>query len=279
VWHPGQAGDRNYAGPHDGKHMSTTALSARTTKRIEPLVPHPAIAKLRGGAACTPQLRDEVVVAAWLQDWDVRGVETRAQSYRLGRGEIRLMERVAPHEEPAAETSVAPQRRLSRFGKLRLVPLIAGLLCRQFQVKYQAAKLRVPPPDRAATVHEPFRKVAALWGFLWRMLEYNRHLLKVCWVHLCYVASLGRREVAIYGDGDAAQILSTLSKFVQIRVRAVCPFDGLAERQCTAHEIWSEDRLIGYDGTVIVAAFVNSAAHVRRLENLGIDRARLVVLE
>jgi hypothetical protein len=28
VWHPGQLGDRNYFGPHDGSHMSSTALFA-----------------------------------------------------------------------------------------------------------------------------------------------------------------------------------------------------------------------------------------------------------
>jgi hypothetical protein len=279
VWHPGQAGDCNYAGPHDGKHMSTTALNARVTNRIEPLLPHPDIAKLRAGASGVQLQLDKLVVSDWLQEWDVRGVETRAQSYRLGRGEIRLMERVVPKGPVGADPAGVRQPRLTRFGKLRLLPLVLGLLCRQFQVKYQTAKLRVPPTDMAGSVHEPFRKVAALWGFLQRMVEYNRHLLRICWVHLCYVSSLGRSEVAIYGDGDAARILGTLGRLVHVRIRAVCPFDGVAEGQCKAHETWSEDRLGAYDGMVIVAAFVNSAEHVRRLQKLGFDRARLVVLE
>jgi hypothetical protein len=278
VWHPGQAGDRNYAGPHDGKHMSTTALNARVTKRVEPLVPHPAIARLRDGTP-TQLLLKEVIVADWLNAWDVRGVETRARSYRLGKTEIRLMERVAPHEPLTADPAITPQRRLTRYGKIRLLPLVLGLMCRQFQVKYQIAKLRLPVPGMAASVHEPFRKVGALLGFLQRMVEYNRHLLKVCWVHLCYVASLGHSEVAIYGDGDAARILSALCTLHPIRIRAVCRFDGLEHRQYSPHETWSEDRLIAYEGMVIVAAFVNSAEHVRRLEHLGVDRARLVVLE
>jgi hypothetical protein len=147
------------------------------------------------------------------------------------------------------------------------------------QVKYQAAKLRAPASGTAASVHEPFRKVRALLGFLRRMLEYNRHLFKVCWVHLCYVASLGRSEVAIYGDGDAARILCALARLAQVRIRAVCPFDSLAHGQCPGQETWAEKRLLAYDGMVIVAAFVNSAQHVGRLERLGLDRTRLVVLE
>ena len=49
TWHPGQAGVANYLGPHDGRHMSTTALEALTTGRIEPLVPNAAVAHLRQG--------------------------------------------------------------------------------------------------------------------------------------------------------------------------------------------------------------------------------------
>jgi hypothetical protein len=37
VWHPGQAGDQNYVGPHDGFMMSTTALNIKSSKRILPL--------------------------------------------------------------------------------------------------------------------------------------------------------------------------------------------------------------------------------------------------
>jgi hypothetical protein len=47
VWHPGQLGDRNYFGPHDGYHMSSTALAARRSGRILPLMENPAINELR----------------------------------------------------------------------------------------------------------------------------------------------------------------------------------------------------------------------------------------
>jgi hypothetical protein len=47
VWHPGQLGDRNYFGPHDGQHMSSTALAARRSGRVLPLMENPAVKELR----------------------------------------------------------------------------------------------------------------------------------------------------------------------------------------------------------------------------------------
>lgn len=49
TWHPGQAGENNYLGPHDGRHMSTTSLEALYNMRIFPHVENPLISKLRAG--------------------------------------------------------------------------------------------------------------------------------------------------------------------------------------------------------------------------------------
>jgi|GEM_PF-997204 len=47
VWHPGQAGHGNYVGPHDGMHISSTALKAREDRRVQPLQENKVIQKLR----------------------------------------------------------------------------------------------------------------------------------------------------------------------------------------------------------------------------------------
>jgi hypothetical protein len=49
TWHPGQAGADNYLGPHDGRHVSTTAIEALTSRRVMPLVENAAIRRLRLG--------------------------------------------------------------------------------------------------------------------------------------------------------------------------------------------------------------------------------------
>jgi hypothetical protein len=51
VWHPGQAGDENLLGPHDGRHISTIALAAAQEGRVMPLKENAAIAALRAGMA------------------------------------------------------------------------------------------------------------------------------------------------------------------------------------------------------------------------------------
>lgn len=53
TWHPGQAGENNYLGPHDGRHMSTTSLEALYNLRIQPHVENPLITKLRQGEEIT----------------------------------------------------------------------------------------------------------------------------------------------------------------------------------------------------------------------------------
>ena len=49
TWHPGQAGEDNYLGPHDGRHVSTTALDALISGRTMPLVENETIKNLRLG--------------------------------------------------------------------------------------------------------------------------------------------------------------------------------------------------------------------------------------
>jgi hypothetical protein len=62
TWHPGQAGDDNYLGPHDGRHMSTTALRALLSGRVLPLVENNAISQLRLGATSQDAVLIEKIV-------------------------------------------------------------------------------------------------------------------------------------------------------------------------------------------------------------------------
>ena len=49
TWHPGTDGENDHLGPHDGHHMSSTALGARATQRILPLQEKPVLQSLRQG--------------------------------------------------------------------------------------------------------------------------------------------------------------------------------------------------------------------------------------
>ena len=70
TWHPGQAGEDNYQGPHDGRQLSTTSIEALVSRRIMPLVENAAIATLRRGeglseAALLDRLIDPAIVRSW----------------------------------------------------------------------------------------------------------------------------------------------------------------------------------------------------------------------
>jgi hypothetical protein len=82
TWHPGQAGLDNYLGPHDGHHLSTTALAALASRRVAPLLESPAIRALREGAAVPAErLLDRLIrpegPAEWLRDKLERGAAAR----------------------------------------------------------------------------------------------------------------------------------------------------------------------------------------------------------
>lgn len=53
AWHPGESGDSNFVGPHDGKLVSTTALNILRFGNVLPLVQNQAIKSLRLG--CEPK--------------------------------------------------------------------------------------------------------------------------------------------------------------------------------------------------------------------------------
>ena len=83
TWHPGQAGADNYLGPHDGRHMSSTALEAATSGRIAPLTESETIRLLRAAPDTSPEQALAVLIPERaLRDWDLAYVEANASHLR-----------------------------------------------------------------------------------------------------------------------------------------------------------------------------------------------------
>jgi hypothetical protein len=83
TWHPGQAGADNYLGPHDGRHMSSTALEAFASGRIRPLAESESIRLLR----TAPDTSSDEALAVLIperaeRDWDLTYVEANASHMR-----------------------------------------------------------------------------------------------------------------------------------------------------------------------------------------------------
>jgi hypothetical protein len=75
AWHPGSDGDENYAGPHDGKNMSTTALEVIESLRIEPLLENKAINGLRNKKSVNEILTTPLLInPIYENEWQIRRV-------------------------------------------------------------------------------------------------------------------------------------------------------------------------------------------------------------
>jgi hypothetical protein len=118
TWHPGQAGDGNYLGPHDGRHMSTTALDALITTRTLPFVENRAVAAMRHGVAHEGDLERQLIAADRCQLWkcgrdgpasDEAAAATRLhfdyRGYRVERRHDRFVARMIVDCPAAAERS------------------------------------------------------------------------------------------------------------------------------------------------------------------------------
>lgn len=83
TWHPGQAGADNYLGPHDGRHMSTTALEALVSGRVRPLLENESIRLLRTGEAKSVDgVLDKLIDPRFYGEWNVEFVEKNASHGR-----------------------------------------------------------------------------------------------------------------------------------------------------------------------------------------------------
>ncbi len=79
TWHPGQAGADNYMGPHDGKHMSTTAMEAITSKRVQPLLENPVIKEIREGKSLSLEEKlASLIRPEFLELWDTERLDEMA---------------------------------------------------------------------------------------------------------------------------------------------------------------------------------------------------------
>ncbi|MCP3943755.1 MAG: hypothetical protein GY710_20065 [Desulfobacteraceae bacterium] len=76
VWHPGQAGEGNYLGPHDGRHMSSTALETLQTGRKKPLVENSAIREIREGRVLSTEEKFDLLINQnYLGEWKIQNLD------------------------------------------------------------------------------------------------------------------------------------------------------------------------------------------------------------
>lgn len=268
VWHPGEAGTQSFSGPHDGAQVSSRALQARATGRVEPWVEHPAVALRRelGRELTDEELLARLVDPAWLQDW------------RLDRLQAAAAKEATPPLAPVPPFGF----RLEWHRRLRLAPLFARRVLKGLSLKRDARRmspLPVAAPANRGEFSSRVRTAKSAAAFVRRHAARQRHWFARSWLNLCWLARRGDREIALYGRGEAAETLLSLARFLPLRVAGACPFDPEAPDHAGTTPLWDERRLAAFAGPIVIASFVNSQAWLARLLARGIPRERVAILE
>ena len=279
VWHPGQAGDDTYTGPHDGKHMSTTALATRVTGRVMPLVENPVIQAMRSGRH---DLTEEDILARgmcpeYFDQWRIEKLDRVARDYDIGGRQVRLYEQKGERQW----VSYAPACGLLRCRagtRVRLYLLLYQIAFRKL-LRALVTKRRFgkgPPGLRTRVFLQkmfcPFDVVADHSG------TGQQHVLR-CWQCLCRCAALGMDEVCLYGTGEIARVISVLCRSLPVRIKAVCPTDGRTTKSLRTWRVIDEAALARDSSPIIIATFDEATKLQGKLLDLDIALERILMLE
>jgi hypothetical protein len=285
TWHPGQAGDRNYLGPHDGRHMSTTALDVRVTGRVLPLVENPAVAALRLGEGPIRyvSLLDRAIPAAEIPRWTV----ANAEAMRKAVAPVAL--RLARHPVAAARVARIAVEMLVR----QTLAKIAELSRRQPAAQTaHPAPLAGPVPrvsaraSRLVPARAMVRLVRRLAWWTGRLGRAHRFLKAVLGHASCVIARIdkvmselareGTREVAVLGSGDIARLVAEIARAHDVQVVGV--YDHVHAAGMGGSTLEPAHPLHNWQGKIIVASVASAEERVRRAREAGVAVERLVRL-
>jgi hypothetical protein len=250
VWHPGQAGENNYLGPHDGKHMSTTALGARRTGRKLPLVENPAIKQLRlhGGSNADPSLVTQLISPERLKGWSVEQLKKNQ----------RLVWR-----KWLSPTGGFRQRRLSKA--------LFKMAAKQFWIKLT----KVPRQLKSPRVF--LRKAVNAGYFLRNIQQHNRYIAQQSQLILEDLTEHGTTQISLYGTGDIAELLHGLTADMPLKIQSV--YDDFGDKVFLGFEVQRVTESVKNTGTILIAAMVGIDEKVERLMKLGVERDKIVTLQ
>ncbi|MBI4640506.1 MAG: glycosyltransferase [Candidatus Tectomicrobia bacterium] len=250
VWHPGQAGDKNYLGPHDGRHMSTTALEARRSGRILPLVENPAIqaTRLRQDEIHYTSFLTQVIPEAELEAWAVS---------KLGK---------------------SPKGAMISQDILRH-PLVIFLLAKTSMkiLMKQAFFKTTQLSRRASSSREMLRKIFNAYRFVKSVLQHNLYVIQQSRQCLKELAEQEIMEVAVYGATDIAEVLYTLTSAYPVKITGV--YDDFRSGRFLGFNILPLEGLQSHIGKVIIASLFELEENLSKLQKLGIEKQRILLLQ
>lgn len=269
TWHPGQAGDGNLCGPHDGLQIAARALNLRDTGRSEPFEICPATGKLREeGKLDDEQLCRLLDPGPWQQRWRDVVARAQVQMLRLGRKRIHLRRTEARDQQGRAEQK-QPQplfgRRMPRACRVHCMLWALGRLPARMRTKRLAARASRPglPASRSGEIA---RKLRAGRRFVSRILDYDRWRLRQGWLLLAWCAQQGYNRLAIYGEPETIDMLGLLARYLPVKIEQ-------------AIELFEDPQpLIDLELPMVIGTFLGAEDWRDRLIQAGAPANRIHVL-
>lgn len=258
VWHPGQAGQGNYLGPHDGKYMSTTALRTLKTGRILPLVENPAIKKfrLKEDKIGPEQIFYPAIPEEVNNNWDIERLEKRNKA--LLNTLWGIMRKLS--WEPIRMGNIF-------FNKPGVVLGIADTLLKMFC----SGLLEEKKPFKKV-LQEVFRKYLLLTD----KNKYNEYALNRCKILLEKLVRADIHEVALYGTDDVAGIFHNLITHSPVKIKAV--YDDSGDKRWLGFDIISLEGIKGFYGHVVVPNLVGAEKKVELLKGMGLKQEQIIIM-
>jgi hypothetical protein len=265
VWHPGQAGEKNYIGPHDGHHVSTRALQAKFAGRVLPFAENPAVRSLRLARAPVPleELLAAAVSTDRLQLWSASGIP-------------KLRHRLVQ----ALRSARAPVVTIHLFNTLSKVFLRQVRRKARQLAESDGSAAPASAPQDSAGMRPAIGGVTALirktYGFFRRALEFCIYATERSRECLNTLAAGGVSEVSLYGTGDLAEIIYALTFDASVRVKNIYDDDRGRFHSYNVLPVQNSGRS---SEKVIVTSFRGVEEKINRLRSYGVTPDRIVVLQ
>ena len=285
TWHPGQSGDKNYAGPNDGRLMSQTALSTRRTGRIFPLVENPAIRMIRlKGENSNAGLLSMVVSDANIKQWIIDDQEYKLVRYLLLSNSINMKER-SKDNHTENHTSLVRNHmiilRLKIFARYLYtkIPFVKETVRGFLGLGSKKGSTGYPIVAVNPTIQvKGIRDVIHLgFNFLRYLLWWPEYVIDRCRQCLYDLTTIGVREVALLGMGYIARSLHLLSNVMPIKIIAI--YDSpIKKKKFMGHKVLPLEAIKNYKGKVIIASFDDVLEKAEMLKKMGVDEKMIVDL-
>jgi len=264
TWHPGTDGSNNYLGPHDGKNMSTTALDARSSGRVLPLVENPAIRMLRTDK--------EVVLYDSLLSQAIPELETiRWNPQKIQKN---LKQNLMSCISMCRSVKKNPRYFLEYFmTNLALYQAIVLLIIKQVYGK----KAGHVGSGKRIIQRNVFLEFRLCLVFFWRMFKNNLYTVSLC-KHVLEELHLKKvKQIAVYGTGFIAKIIYILTRQVPIEISNIYSKSNV-DSDYLGFKVLPWRSLVGFEGKVVIAYSTGILERITELREIGIKDEDIIKL-